>query len=348
MCTFSMIIKTLLLCLCLTACNDNEEVYSTTLPEQETKAETSSGYTSLLNKTDSVPAEYMQEATSKGSIVQIDYDTQNYVDGNGEIRLNTAYVYLPYGYEESSDECYDVFYFVHGHGETAASFFQNENGMLRNLLDHMMENEDMAPAIVVSTSYVYGTPVDYYPDADPYCKALPQEMVSDLIPLVESCYRTYAQNTDLEGLQASKHHRAIGGFSMGAVTTWYALEYAQDYFKYFMPISSDGWSLGRFAGMDYPDETAAHLADIVRSSSIPENDFYIWACSGTDDVAYDRIWTQVQAMAKLTDVFDVNHLTFHEQENARHDFRSLAEYFYNALPFMFSNLSLRRRTIIRH
>ena len=77
-----------------------------------------------------------------------------------------------------------------------------------------------------------------------------------LIPLVESRYRTYTQQTDLEGLQASRNHRAIGGFSMGAVTTWYALEYTLDYFKYFLPISSDGWSLGRFAGMNYPDETA--------------------------------------------------------------------------------------------
>ena len=315
MCTFSMTIKTFLLCLCLTACNGNEEV---------TEAETSSGYPSLLNKTVPAPAEYLEETASQGSVVQIDYGTRNYV-------------YLPYGYKESSDECYDVFYFVHGHGETAASFFQNENGMMRNLLDHLIEKGDMSPVIVVSTSYVYGTPVDYYPDADPYCKALPQELVNDLLPLVESRYCTYTQQTDLEGLQASRNHRAIGGFSMGAVTTWYALEYTLDYFKYFLPISSDGWSLGRFAGMNYPDETAAHLANIVRSSSSLENDFYIWACSGTDDVAYDRIWTQVQAMAKFTDVFDVNHLTFHEQEGARHEFRAIAEYLYNALPTLFSN-----------
>ena len=143
MCTFSMTIKTFLLCLCLTACNGNEEV---------TAAETSSGYPSLLNKTVPVPAEYLGETASQGSVVQIDYDTRNYVDGNGEMRSNTAYVYLPYGYKESSDECYDVFYFVHGHGETAASFFQNENGMMRNLLDHLIEKGDMSPVIVVSTS----------------------------------------------------------------------------------------------------------------------------------------------------------------------------------------------------
>ena len=62
MCTFSMTIKTFLLCLCLTACNGNEEV---------TEAETSSGYPSLLNKTVPVPAEYLEETASQGSVVQI-------------------------------------------------------------------------------------------------------------------------------------------------------------------------------------------------------------------------------------------------------------------------------------
>ena len=84
---------------------------------------------------------------------------------------------------------------------------------------------------------------------------------------------------------------------MGAVTVWYALEHALECFKYFMPISSDGWSLGRFAGMTNPDETAEYLANTIRNSAFSKNDFYIWACSGTNDVAYDRIWSQVQAMA---------------------------------------------------
>ena len=333
---FKKMIKVLLLCL-LTACNGNDKEYSVISPEQEIEAGGSSDYTELLNKTRPVPAEYNQESVLKGNVVQIDYNTKNYVEGTGEVRKNTAYVYLPYGYDEASEQPYNVFYFVHGHGETAISFFQNENGLLCKLLDHMFENRDMAPTLIVSTSYVYGTPVDYYPDADPYCEALPQELVNDLIPLIESRYHTYTESTDVAGITVSRKHRAIGGFSMGAVTVWYALEHALECFKYFMPISSDGWSLGRFAGMTNPDETAEYLANTIRNSAFSKNDFYIWACSGTNDVAYDRIWSQVQAMAQLTDVFSVSNLTFHEQDGARHEFRSLAEYLYNVLPFMFPN-----------
>ena len=333
---FKKMIKVLLLCL-LTACNGNDKEYSVISPEQEIEAGGSSDYTELLNKTRPVPAEYNQESVLKGNVVQIDYNTKNYVEGTGDVRKNTAYVYLPYGYDEASEQPYNVFYFVHGHGETAISFFQNENGLLCKLLDHMLENRDMAPTLIVSTSYVYGTPVDYYPDADPYCEALPQELVNDLIPLIESRYHTYTESTDVAGITVSRKHRAIGGFSMGAVTVWYALEHALECFKYFMPISSDGWSLGRFAGMTNPDETAEYLANTIRNSAFSKNDFYIWACSGTNDVAYDRIWSQVQAMAQLTDVFSVSNLTFHEQDGARHEFRSLAEYLYNVLPFMFPN-----------
>lgn len=333
---FKKMIKVLLLCL-LTACNGNDKEYSVISPEQEIEAGGSSDYTELLNKTRPVPAEYNQESVLKGNVVQIDYNTKNYVEGTGEVRKNTAYVYLPYGYDEASEQPYNVFYFVYGHGETAISFFQNENGLLCKLLDHMLENRDMAPTLIVSTSYVYGTPVDYYPDADPYCEALPQELVNDLIPLIESRYHTYTESTDVAGITVSRKHRAIGGFSMGAVTVWYALEHALECFKYFMPISSDGWSLGRFAGMTNPDETAEYLANTIRNSAFSKNDFYIWACSGTNDVAYDRIWSQVQAMAQLTDVFSVSNLTFHEQDGARHEFRSLAEYLYNVLPFMFPN-----------
>ena len=333
---FKKMITVLLLCL-LTACNGNDKEYSVISPEQEIEAGGSSDYTELLNKTRPVPAEYNQESVLKGNVVQIDYNTKNYVEGTGEVRKNTAYVYLPYGYDEASEQPYNVFYFVHGHGETAISFFQNENGLLCKLLDHMLENRDMAPTLIVSTSYVYGTPVDYYPDADPYCEALPQELVNDLIPLIESRYHTYTESTDVAGITVSRKHRAIGGFSMGAVTVWYALEHALECFKYFMPISSDGWSLGRFAGMTNPDETAEYLANTIRNSAFSKNDFYIWACSGTNDVAYDRIWSQVQAMAQLTDVFSVSNLTFHEQDGARHEFRSLAEYLYNVLPFMFPN-----------
>lgn len=218
---FRTMLKIILFCLCMVACSDKDNEYSVIPPEQD--SDIPQNNTELMNKTVNVPTMYEQEAEYRGNIVQIDYSTKDYVEGTGETRINTAYVYLPYGYDEASDRLYNVFYFVHGHGETAASFFQNENELLRKLLNHMMVNGDMTQTIVVSTSYIYRVLVDYYPDADPYCEALPQELVNNLIPIVENRYRTYDKTIDIAGIEASRGHRAIGGFSMGAVTTWYAL-----------------------------------------------------------------------------------------------------------------------------
>ncbi len=121
---------------------------------------------------------------------------------------------------------------------------------------------------------------------------------------------------------------------MGGVTTWYALAETLGCFRYFLPMSGDCWSLGRFAGMNRPQETARYLAEVVRQS--PYGDaFYIWAASGTNDSAYREILVQIEAMADITDVFGLSKMTFHEKDGARHEFLPTAEYVYNALPFFF-------------
>lgn len=291
-------------------------------------------YTSLITKTYAYPAEYTEEATRRGRVERIDYTTRDYAEGTGRERTNTAYVYLPYGYDTDGGQRYNVLYLVHGHYGTAATTFEAEDGLQRKVLDHLFENGEAAPTIVVSPSYNYGQPTAGYADADPYCKALPTELVNDLIPLVESRYRTFLDSSDRAGIEASRDHRAIGGFSMGGVTTWYALAETLGCFRYFLPMSGDCWSLGRFAGMNHPQETARYLADIVRQS--PYRDaFYIWAASGTSDSAYREILVQIEAMADITDVFGLSRMTFHEKDGARHEFLPTAEYVYNALSFFF-------------
>lgn len=290
---------------------------------------------SLISKTTTYPASYAEEVEHKGRVERIDYATRDYAEGTGRSRTNTAYVYLPYGYDDNDDVRYNVIYLVHGHYGTASTTFEAEGGLQRKVLDHMMENGDCAPTIVVSPSYNYGQPTANYVDADPYCRALPTELVNDLIPIVETRYRTYLTSPDAEGIEASRSHRAIGGFSMGGVTTWYALAETFNAFKYYLPMSGDCWSLGSFAGMNRPQQTAEYLADIIRQSPYAGTGFYIWAASGTSDSAYRETLVQIEAMAQLTDVFPLSNLTFHEKDGARHEFRPTTEYVYNALPFFF-------------
>lgn len=311
----------------MTACEAHTDSFQ---PESGSGA----AYASLISRTNAYPTDYAEEAMHKGRIERLDYDTHDYADGTGRDRSNTAYVYLPYGYDEQEDVHYNVLYLVHGHYGTASTTFEAEGGLLCRVLDHMVENGNMAPTIVVSPSYNYGQPTSSYVDADPYCRALPHELADDLIPLVETRYRTYLSSADAEGISASRQHRAIGGFSMGGVTTWYALAETFSVFAYYLPVSGDCWSLGAFAGMNRPADTADYLANVVRQSPFASN-FYIWAASGTNDSAYSETLYQVQGMARLTDTFGLDHLTFHEKDGARHEYRPIPEYVYNALPYFF-------------
>lgn len=296
----------------LVGCGTDETLPETGNPSVPDNSGASSSEVELVSETNPIPNGYEQEAEQRGSIVRMDYDTRDYAEGSGASRTNTAYVYLPYGYDEQKR--YNIMYLVHGHYGTASTYFETEDGMLRNLLDQMIAHGDIAPMIVVTPTYNYGQPTANYTDADPYCRALPQELVNDLIPVVESRYHTYAEATDAEGIEASRAHRAIGGFSMGAVTTWYAFDETLDAFKWFMPVSGDCWSLGRFAGMNRPDETAAYLADKVRQSAYAGTGFYIWAASGTSDSAYGETLLQIEGMARLPEVFNTDNMTFHEKK----------------------------------
>ena len=163
----------------LVGCGTDETLPETGNPSVPDNSGASSSEVELVSETNPIPNGYEQEAEQRGSIVRMDYDTRDYAEGSGASRTNTAYVYLPYGYDEQKR--YNIMYLVHGHYGTASTYFETEDGMLRNLLDQMIAHGDIAPMIVVTPTYNYGQPTANYTDADPYCRALPQELVNDLI-----------------------------------------------------------------------------------------------------------------------------------------------------------------------
>lgn len=331
-----------MLALALMSCSEGAGTdVSTPEPHQgePTKDDTPKTYSSLISKTTPYPATYEQEAARRGKVVEVNYTTRDYADGTGQSRPNNAYIYLPYGYDNDMNRRYNIVYLVHGHYGDASTFLTVDGGLLRKLLDNMIEQGDIEPLIVVTPTYNYGRPTPNYVDADRYCKALPQELLHDLIPMIESRYRTYALSADSAGLSAARNHRAIGGFSMGGVTTWYALDSALSMFRWFLPMSGDSWLLGAFAGMNRPVETARHLEQRIRQQGFGANDFYIWAASGTADSAYRETLDQIEGMAATGGIFGLQNLTFHEKDGAAHEYRPMVEYIYNALPFFFPKTS---------
>ena len=96
------------------------------------------------------------------------------------------------------------------------------------LCDGMIENGEMDPMIIV-------TPTWNQTGADKFYT----EFREKVVPFVEGKYSTYAESTSIEDLQASRYHRAYGGFSMGSVSTWGVLCHNLDIVAYYMPLSGD-------------------------------------------------------------------------------------------------------------
>ena len=126
----------LLLVAFLAGCGTDENLPETGNPSAPDNSGASSPEVELVSETTPIPDGYEQEAQQRGNVIRIDYDTRDYAEGSGSARTNTAYVYLPYGYD--GQERYNIMYLVHGHYGTASTYFETENGMLRKLLDNCL------------------------------------------------------------------------------------------------------------------------------------------------------------------------------------------------------------------
>ncbi|WP_456271179.1 alpha/beta hydrolase [Bacillus sp. AK031] len=285
----------------------------------------------------STPSEYKDYMDSGGTIEKIDYAATY----DNVIYDKHAYVYLPAGYDASGETVYDIFYLMHGGSGRAETFFGGEGktSSLKNILDHMIEKGDIEPLIVVTPTYYNAGSSDDVELTHDFHK----ELLNALMPAVEGTYHTYAPSIDTNGFRESREHRAFGGFSMGSVTTWYTFIYNLDYYKYYLPMSGDSWILGMMGGHEHASETAEYLSDVVENSNYDEDDYFIYAATGTADIAYDTLTSQIEAMKSFEDTFiygddpaEVN-LHYSIAENGAHTYAYMNDYIYNALPYFFGD-----------
>lgn len=281
------------------------------------------------------PSNYFEVADHQGTIELLQYKSKDYTGSMAET-TKPAYVYLPYGYDPSKK--YDIIYLLHGWTGVAQEYFLGRNGNQRtamvNIFDHMIENGDCRPFIAVSPTWDKDNQAKDWGESTREAAVFSQEYINDLIPAVETHYSTYLTDASLEGIIASRSHRAIGGFSLGAITTWYVFEQAFAYSRMYLPMSGDNWSQGMYGGQYYPEETARFLADLVNASPYG-NDFYVWYAVGTNDVRLPQTHNQALAMAALSETFNASNFSYHMKEGGQHDFNAVWEFCYNALPFFF-------------
>ena len=229
-----------------------------------------------------------------------------------------ATVYLPAEYGAKTRR-YPVFYLLHGGGGDEHSFFA-EDGLLKNMIDHMIADRELKPLIIIAPTY-------YPPGKKDGGIAYSGEAIRDfgpillhsILPIADAKYRTIPERT----------FRGVGGFSMGAVATWFVLMAGVDQFHWFMPMSGDCWICGERGGGKHAAQTAGLMASTLQGSS-----FFIHALTGEQDIAFPNLDPQMQAMKEYPEVFGRN-VKYSVLPEGVHDYECIRRYIYNALPEFF-------------
>lgn len=250
---------------------------------------------------------------------QVITETYNGIRGN-----KTLKVYLPYGYD--ANKKYNIFYLMHGGGENENTIFGSDVN-LQNILDHMIENGELEPMIVVTPTF-NGNGSE--------AQNFWEEFRASVIPFVEGKYSTYANSTSDADIKASRRHRAYGGFSMGSVSTWNVFLNCLDYCAYFMPLSGDLWCDNCNSGQD----KAYRVDQAIAKSGLTQRDYFIFAATGSDDIAYPNENPQIEAMKNssnftYTSDFSKGNLYFLIAPGLTHWWGYVRHYVYDGLPYFF-------------
>lgn len=282
-----------------------------------------------------------QPATQQGRIETITYRAHRH----GQTMTKRAQVYTPYGYKAKDKKTkYDVLYLMHGGGDNVTSFLTPPNNWfaLRNVLDHLIQEGRMRPIIVVCPTFYdddQNIGANRMDDATAMTRNFHTELQNDLIPVVENAYNTYLEGRDSLAVTKSRNHRAYGGFSMGALSTWYQLAYGVNAVRTFIPLSGDIWVYDA-QGKKQDAQTAAEWINGMVEKSPFAHDFEVYGYTGTKDVAGNPMKGVIEALDQYAPLFRYNtpdaNLRFAMRQNGEHFYGHINEYLYLALPTIFA------------
>ena len=310
----------------------------TEAPSEDTKVP--SDVTSSENKepmeqtgyTTAVPSSYKTASDHSGTVTRLDYDSKDYVR-NGAAITKTAYVYTPYGYDENDEETrYNIVYLMHGWGGHAGEYFEYTS--TKNVFDHLIENGDIPPVIIVSATFYNKNSNTDFSSSIAEFRQFHRDFEENLMPAVEGRFHTYAKSASDEDLKASRDHRAFGGFSLGSVTTWLQFCYDTDYIRYFLPMSGSCWYYGTYGDFQI-ERNVDFIEQLVKDNGLDERGYFIYHAVGTQDAVKSQSIDMAEEMLERSDVFTPEHYVFYQKNGGYHDFDAVQEYLYNALPLFF-------------
>jgi len=297
-------------------------------------------FDSTIGAIQPIPDAIRQPAKQQGKIEEFFYTAHK----DGKTIKKHARVYLPYGYKAKDKKTkYDVLYLMHGGGDKTTSFLTPPSDWLplRNVLDHLIAEGKMRPIIVVAPTFYdddENIGSNGMNDAIARTRDFHLELQNDLIPSVETQYNTYLAGKDSVAITQSREHRSFGGFSMGALTTWFQLAYGINAVKNYLPLSGDLW-IHDEEGKRLEAKGAAQWLNAQLEKSPFVNDFQVYGYTGTKDIAGNPQKALTEALHLYAPMFrydapDAN-LRLSMKEGGQHYYGDINQYLYWALPLVF-------------
>lgn len=295
---------------------------------------------SALNRTghgqkDPAPVSYEEDGTSsvlaastlEGTIQEITYE-QAY---EGVTYEKEALVYVPASYTPGVPA--NIVYLTHGWWGTADGLAEG----VAPSVDQLTSEGAIAPTLVVFATYYpdRSFATDDYEDDYALNRFFATTEIDTLIAAVESRYTTYARgDTSDESLRASRRHRAFGGFSMGATTTWDVFALRPQYFYGYMPMAGESW-IGHEEEADSPRIAELVTAGVERAHYGPR-DFLILASVGSEDPALWDITPQIDELREdYPDLMTEDSLQLWIDDGETHSMTSIANQVEHNLPLLF-------------
>ena len=295
---------------------------------------------SALNRTghgqkDPAPVSYEEDGTSsvlaastlEGTIQEISYE-QAY---EGVTYEKEALVYVPASYTPGVPA--NIVYLTHGWWGSADGLAEG----VAPVVDQLTSAGSIAPTLVVFATYYpdRSFATDDYEDDYALNRFFATTEIDTLIAAVESRYTTYARgDTSDESLRASRRHRAFGGFSMGATTTWDVFALRPQYFYGYMPMAGESW-IGHEEDADSAQIAQLVTAGAERAHYGPQ-DFRILASVGSEDPALWDMTPQIDELHEdYPDLMTEDSLQLWIDDGETHSMTSIANQVEHNLPLLF-------------
>ena len=237
-----------------------------------------------------IPEEYRKPAHHSGTIEKIEYMSKRRAEDGGDI-VKPAIVYLPYGFDKNAGKEYKVLYLMHGGGGNEEEFLfgQDKSKAFLYTIDHMIENGELDPFIIVAPTFYYRhqQAEDHQTGiAGELVATFPEEFRNELVPYIESHYPVIKD----------RDHRLFSGFSMGAVTTWHIFTHCADLVRYYIPFSGDSWILKEKGCHTKAVESVAKMAEVRNENKTDKYPYSIFAFTGDQDIAFPGLDAQMKEM----------------------------------------------------